>query len=301
MFFRALSFLAVLFFASAAFSQDSIFPTDVQRLIDLPDTEIDIAIAALAFAKESYPNLDVGAYSKKIDELAEKVRLMARGTQDPERRIRVLNTVIFRDGGYRYDRDPFARANQDYYFLNGILDTKKGICYTLPLLYVAVGQRVGYPVRVVVAPDHMFVRYDLPGFKQNNIEVTSGGQYFSNESYVERFLVSKRGIESGSYMRMLTNRELIAEMLGVNAGFHGGKGDGRRAVAYLEKAVSLYPTAALMRDNLRGSYFAMAKITRGDEAKAYRAKGLAQQKKTVELGFVDPGLVQKPKTEIRGQ
>jgi regulator of sirC expression with transglutaminase-like and TPR domain len=112
--------------------------------VRLPEDQIDIGIAALTFAKEIYPEIDIAAYSRRIDALADQVRRLANGTTDPERRIRVMNTVFFRMEGFHYDRDPFSRVKLEYYFLNGILDTKQGICYTMPLLYVAVAQQLSH-------------------------------------------------------------------------------------------------------------------------------------------------------------
>ena len=130
--------LALLLILIALVMQRSAIAGEIDKLLALPEDKIDIGIVALTLAKEFYPNLDVAAYSSKIDILAEKVRWLARGTQDPEQRVRVLNTVLFRQEGFRYDRRPFSRSKQDYYFLNGILDTKQGLCYTMPLLCIAV-------------------------------------------------------------------------------------------------------------------------------------------------------------------
>ncbi len=117
-----------------------LIPANIQQQLALPEGQIDIGLAALTFAKEINPGIDVQAYSRKIDVLADEVRSLAQNTQDPERRIRVLNTVLFRKEGFHYDRDPFSRSVQKYYFLDGILDTKQGICYTMPLLYPSVSR-----------------------------------------------------------------------------------------------------------------------------------------------------------------
>src|SRR5262245_26447282 len=121
---------------------------------------------------------------EKLDDLADKVRYLARGTRDPETRIRAMNTVLFRRAGFRYDHAGFSEGGRkEHYYLNGILDTKLGTCFSMPLLYVAVGQRLGYPIYPVTAPDHNFVRYADPFFARQNIEVTSGGKYFTDQSY----------------------------------------------------------------------------------------------------------------------
>ncbi|MGH8458127.1 MAG: transglutaminase family protein, partial [Nevskiales bacterium] len=124
----------MLFFSTHALAG---FPRDIQKQLNLPEQQLDIGIAALTFAKAIYPDLDIAAYSSRIDLLADRVRQLAGGSQDPEQRIRALNTVIYLHEGIRYDHSPDARSRQEYYFLNGILDTKRGICYTMPLLYMA--------------------------------------------------------------------------------------------------------------------------------------------------------------------
>src|SRR5262245_2470712 len=67
----------------------------VQDLLKLSEDKIDVGIVALALAKEIYTDIDVAAYSAKIDALADQVRRLAKGTQDPDQRIRCLNTVLF--------------------------------------------------------------------------------------------------------------------------------------------------------------------------------------------------------------
>ena len=92
-------------------------PPTIQKQLQLPEERIDIGLAALTFAKEFYPHLDIATYSQRIDLIADKARQLAQGTEDPETRIRILNTVIHQMEGFHYDRSPFARSRQDYRFL----------------------------------------------------------------------------------------------------------------------------------------------------------------------------------------
>lgn len=274
-------------------------PSAIQKQLQLPEGKIDIAIAAFTFAKEFYPNLGIAAYSKRIDQIADKARQLAQGTPDPETRIRILNTVIHQMEGFHYDRSPFARSRQDYYFLNGILDTKQGICYTMPLLYIAVAQRLGYPLYPVMAPDHVFVRYVDPNFTEQNIETTSGGKYFPDEYYIQAFAVSKKSMKSGSYLRNLTYRQFLGYMLAANAVFHGRNGESFKAIAYLEKAVHLDPQFADNYDNLRIIYTDLSEVN-SHLAATFREKADAYAQKARELGFVDPANIKRAQ-EIRGK
>jgi regulator of sirC expression with transglutaminase-like and TPR domain len=284
----------------AAFAADSpIFPPAIQKQLQLSEDKIDIAVAAFTFAKEFYPNLDIASYSKRIDQIADKARQLAQGTTDPETRIRILNTVIHQREGFRYDRSPFARSRQDYYFLNGILDTKQGICYTIPLLYTAVAQRLGYPLYPVMAPDHIFVRYVDPNFTEQNIETTSGGKYFPDEYYIRSFAVSKRGIKSGSYLRTLTYRQFLGYMLAGSAVIHGRNAATSKVIAYTKKAIELDPRIAEHYDNLRIVYTELSEAN-PRMAGVFLEKAETYARKARELGFVDPDKV-KQAQQIRGQ
>ena len=289
---------AILDTATAA--DPHIIPPPIQQQLNLPEHQIDIGLAALTFAKEFYPHLDIAAYSQRIDLIADKARQLAHGTEDPETRIRVLNTVIHQMEGFHYDRSPFARSRQEYYFLNGILDMKQGICYSLPLLYIAVAQRLGYPLYPVLAPDHIFVRYVVPNFTEQNIETTSGGKYFPDQYYIETFAVSQRGLKSGSYLRTLTYRQFLGQMLAVSAVFHGRNAAAPKAIAYLEKAARLDPKVADHYDNLRIVYSDMSEVAPPYLATAYREKAEAYARKAKELGFVDPDNVKRAQ-QIRGK
>jgi len=283
-----------------AAADDRYFPPDIQRQLSLPEHQLDIGLAALTFAKEIYPDLDVAAYSKRIDEFADKARRLGQGTTDPEKRIRVLNTVLFKQEGIRYDRAVLARNQQAYYFLNGILDTRLGICYTMPLLYIAVAQRLGWPMYPVAAPDHLFVRYVDESFKEQNIETTSGGKYFPDEVYAKDFSVGAQSLASGSYLRTLSYREFLSYLLAANALVLARQGRGNKTVAYLEKATELNPRFADYHDTLGEAYLAMSRAVSGEEAANYQDKAKRSAAKAKALGYVSQEVIAMGR-ETRGR
>jgi hypothetical protein len=279
-------------------AQDKRISAAIQRQLDLPEQRIDIGVAALTFAKEVYPALDIDAYSRKLDVLAQKVRFLARGSLDPEHRVRVLNTVLFRDEGFRYDRDPFSRAREEYYYLNGILDTKKGICYTMPLLYIAVAQRVGYPIYPVAAPDHLFVRYVDPTFRRQNVETTSGGKFFTDDDYIKDFSVNDRALKSGSYMKTMTYREFLGHVL-VTSTFAIRK-QGNKVLAFLEHGVRLHPTHADFHLNLSEVYLAKSSVVDPSLAARLRERSQYHAARANDLGYVGPAEIAAGRA-IRGK
>lgn len=260
----------------------------VRNIITMPEDKIDVGIAALSFAKEIYPDFDVTAYSNKIDTLAERVRQLAKGTRNPDKRIRCLNTVMLLYEKYRGTRDLATARKSEMYYLNRVLDTKQGNCVSMPFLYIAVAQRLGWPIHLVHVPDHSFVRYVDPALKEQNIEATSNGGYVSDEAYSKDFLVSQKGRESGAYLRTLTHRELLGDLVAINGISFARQGNRAKAVAYLELATKLNPQNATAWGNLVFAYKMLAKHSDPQNAKKYVEMAVASSKKIDELGFVNP-------------
>jgi regulator of sirC expression with transglutaminase-like and TPR domain len=292
---RLVGFLTILLliaFGRSAESktQDTPRPrlASVQDLLSLPEDKIDIGFYALALAKEIYPDVDVPAYSAKIDDIADRVRQLAGGSQDPDWRVRSLNSVIFLNEKYHGSRDAVFTRDSEYFYLNRLLDTKQGNCFTMPLLYVAVAQRLGWPVYPVSLPDHFFVRYADPAFHEQNIEATSGGAYVPDERYAKDFRVSEIGRRKGTYLRTMTHRELLGDLVANNAVRYGHQDQMPKAIAYLKAATELNPRDAGAWANSGSAYRAMAKRSSGRDAEKFLDAAAKCDTKLKELGFVAP-------------
>src|SRR6516225_11983135 len=57
--------------------------------------------------------------------------------------------------------DPDFRDSRDL-FIHGMIDGPGGTCASMPVIYVAVGRRLGYPLKLVETRGHLFVRWDDP-------------------------------------------------------------------------------------------------------------------------------------------
>lgn len=71
-------------------------------------------------------------------------------------------------------------------FIHGILSKKRtGTCSSLPTFAIAVGRRLGYPLKLVLVPHHTFYRWD-DGHEVINFQHTeAGGEIRSTESFYE--------------------------------------------------------------------------------------------------------------------
>ncbi len=273
-----------------------LYSANIYDFLTMPEENIDIGIAALTLAKDIYPDIEVKSYSAKIDDLAEKVRKLAKKNNSPDYRIRCLNTVLHLHEKFHCMNDVINRE-QDYYYLNRFFDTKIGNCYTMPLLYVAIGQRLGWPLYIVHVPDHMFVRYIDPHFPIQNIETTSGGAHVPDEKYAKDFSVSKTGHKNGTYLRTSTHRELLGDLVSTNGIRFAQKGQTFKAITYFKVAIKLNPRCVEAWANLRSCYNRVAKNQKGREVKRYRKMAANCTKRLDKLGFVHPYDVPLPSGE----
>ena len=238
------AFIVIILLSPCALYADTKVPIEVLRLTELPEGKLDIGIAALVLAKEVYPDIDIEEYSKKIDTMAKLASVLTMGSKDPDYRVRVLNTFLYQSWGIEYDMSDIYAKKPENRYLNGMLDTKKGSCITMPLLYLAIAQRMGYPVYPVAVPNHLIVRYADPSLKLQNIEATSEGGFVPDDEYQYVLQIPDRGIQSGAYLRTMSNKEFLGDLIAQNAIYWGQKGDVKRAMAYVKLAVKLNPRSA---------------------------------------------------------
>lgn len=231
----------------------------IKQILALPEDKIDIGTAALTFAHEIYPHIDIAVYSKKLDALADEARKIAGPNAGPDQTEIAINKMFGREG-FHYDFSTNAKGDWSNFFLPGILDTKHGICGTMPMLYMAVAQRMGLPIYPVAAPQHSFLRITDPRITYPNVEATSGGTK-SDSSYIKEFHITDTALRNGTYMRTMTHHEYLAVLLEANADYYDHKGDYARSIKYYNMAAEIDPHSdgaalGLMMVYLRKSWLA---------------------------------------------
>jgi regulator of sirC expression with transglutaminase-like and TPR domain len=124
------------------------------RAVSLPDDQIDVAYAALLYARDTYPDLNVRSYLVRLDDMAEEIRPLLADTHPSA----VLRDVLYGKLGFRGNvEDYFDPRNS---FLNQVLDRRVGIPITLSVLYLELAQRLKLPLVGIGLPGHFIVRYN---------------------------------------------------------------------------------------------------------------------------------------------
>ena len=111
---------------------------------------------------------------------------------------------------YHYDFENFM-GDKDYqsFMVSYLLKNKKGNCHSLPYMYKILANEVNVEAFIATAPMHCFIKHKDEKGQWWNLELTSGT--FSRTSFImESFNVSDAGMESGLYMKPLTDKESVA-------------------------------------------------------------------------------------------
>lgn len=126
------------------------FRAAVQR----PPEDIDLAHAALLYARDVYPDLDPAQYLNQLDEWAEDIRSDIASSIDP---VATLNRFLFDDLRLQGNRRFYSDPRNSY--LNQVIDRRLGLPITLSVLYIEIARRVGLPVDGIGLPGHFIVRH----------------------------------------------------------------------------------------------------------------------------------------------
>lgn len=130
-------------------------------------------------------------------------------------RAGMMITVLQQDLGVRYNPDS---ANTEKFlnsgegFIHGLLMGLGGTCANLPVLYAAIGRKLGYPIYICGAKRHLFNRWaSSDGRELFNIEGSGQGfGSFPDEYYMNgRYKIDPREVHQGFYLRSLDPAEEV--------------------------------------------------------------------------------------------
>jgi Transglutaminase-like superfamily len=271
-------------------------PQTMVELLALKPSELegmDVGLMNLLCAGglKGSEKLDLVASLKTLDLMAETVRFETsrnsyRFAEHPAEyynspgyfRMLYLFTVLQRDGGLHYNpdritpigvfepNDVFFADSRDI-FIHGLLDPdrRSGTCASLPVIYVAVGRRLGYPLKLVPTKNHLFIRWE-DEHERFNIDGTSVGlNVYDDQKYKEwPFPVSDDEIKEFGYLKSMTPaRELSA--------FLAMRGHCLLAMGRLQEGLAAHEAALRFAPENREQQLILADVK---EEVAYRSASL---------------------------
>lgn len=208
------------------------------QAISTREDRIDVAYAALLFACEVYPDLDIDGYLIRLDEMASAIR--PRLAYDHP--VVALKDYLFDELGFWGNVDDYFDPRNSY--LNQVLDRHTGIPITLSVVYLELARRLDLPMVGIGLPGHFIVRYD--GDEEPlYLDPFNGGITMSTGDC--RQLVAD--ISDGrlpfraSYLSPVDSRQILTRMLRNLKGIYVARADFEAALPIVEKMILLNPTA----------------------------------------------------------
>jgi len=205
--------VCLITFAPRTPKTNELKPRTLEELLALPDeslAKVDIARMNLLCATglPHAENIDVDKYLATLDEWAKIIwedneKRAVAYYRNPAKyenslsKFKAVNMVLVIQQQLRcgYNMELIrSGAMQDYtslrfnedsrdIFIHGLVERQKGSCASLPVLVVALGRRCGYPLYLVSAKGHPFVRWEDDKERFNIEAAMRGTDIYPDEHY----------------------------------------------------------------------------------------------------------------------
>ncbi|MHC4599109.1 MAG: transglutaminase family protein [Planctomycetota bacterium] len=222
-------------------------PPDFETFLKLPENEMDPGLGALLFASEDYPGLPIEPFLRYLDKLASAIRRRTGGRRGPEA-VDAINQVLFFDLGFRYDPNDPGGVLPENLYLHKVLQRKMGYCVSLAVVYLALGRRLGLPLKGVRIPSHFIVRYD-DGETARNVETTDFGIAHPDVYYIRKYRIAPESLRKGVYLRPITLRQVFADLFNNRGTLRGVRGDWEAALHALNRGLRIDPASPYLYYN----------------------------------------------------
>ena len=166
----------------------------------------------------------------------------------------IMAVVLYEDYDVRYNPkwiespaafrpdDHFAADSRDI-LIHGMLGpSHMGTCSSMPVLYVALGHRLGYPVKLTATKAHLFLRWDGPTENFDMDATGKGLNKYDDEHYKQwPFPVTDHEIKENGYLKSMTPAEELSVFLTIRAMCLREAGRMKDAIAAHAAALRLAP------------------------------------------------------------
>lgn len=207
---------ALIFAISAISPARADVRADVKALFAEDMSTVDFAEVMVAVERIINPRLDGDAMLAEIERMAAHVQTAIPANAGEWNKVDAIRQYIY-EPGYWNDNRAFAYDLDDPYglvfenrLLSDYLADRRGNCVTMPLLFIAIGQRLGLDMRPSLAPQHILIRFTTQDGESHNIEATNGGLRGDNAPYIDNMPITPEAISNRVFLATLSNEEAVA-------------------------------------------------------------------------------------------
>ncbi len=204
---------------------------DLKALLKLKPEEIDLArgLFLAEMENDGSSKLKVRSYEANIDLMALQILARLTPQSSPLEKVRAINDYIFNEMRFRFPpHSLYAKDIDMYTLLPSVLDSRRGVCLGVSILYLCLAQRLELNLQAITPPGHIYVRYvDPKSGEITNIETTARGIDVPSEHYL--------GLETRK-LQQRTIREVVGLAFMNQAAVSWHREDPKAAVKLYEQA-----------------------------------------------------------------
>ena len=217
---------------------------ETKRLLEnKKDHEIDLFHTGLLIALLNDPDLNVEAYRKELDSMAEEIRSSLKENANATEKLASLSDYLFQQLGFHGSRsDYYARDNS---YLNVVLEDREGIPITLSVLYMELAQRLEVTgLHGIPLPGHFVLQHRSGEGKNQLIDVFDGGKLLTTED-AENLVLATTGRDlNETDLDPAGKRSILTRMLRNLIGIDLDSEDPTQAIPELDLLLAIDPEDA---------------------------------------------------------
>lgn len=239
--------------------------------------------ALLAIESEVVGKEDVERAYQIVQDILNRVRKqLSKAKRTPQQKVELVYHVMLGVG------IEFG-AQEDVLFTRNI-NAMKLDCDTSSFVVLAVAHELGWPLRLVMAPQHVFVRWDDGKGTRFNTDYSAPWLHDSDDYYVRKHKISAKSVGQGVYLKDLDFRETLALFYGNRAAAKDRRED---AIRDHDITIALDPQYAEVRND-RGATNAFLGNLKDARADFQAARDLVPKMKRARINLFLVNLIPDP-------
>jgi regulator of sirC expression with transglutaminase-like and TPR domain len=184
---------------------------ELQKVAGQDAASVDLLRGALTIASLDEEDLDVEAYVKQVDRMAEEVKQKTGVSASEAERLAAMNEYLFKDNGFHGSRtDYYHRANS---FISRVIDDREGLPITLSLLYIELGKRLGLKIEGVGLPAHFVVQHVPADGQPQLIDVFERAAPLSRQAAETKILSLTGEMPQSKHFEAVSERQMLQRIL----------------------------------------------------------------------------------------
>jgi len=176
---------------------------------------------AILVARYQFPDLNVPAILTQFDQIRRNVWLELNNYLTPLEQVNVFNSILY--NYYKLQGHELTEREPKHFFINQVLESKQGNCYSFGVLYLALCELLDIPIFAIDLPRqfvlayidtlHHFYSPDNEGVQQIQfyIDPLNGMVYTQKE--VDTYLRKINAHDRDQYFTPLLSKRVIFKML----------------------------------------------------------------------------------------